>query len=69
MLYIKELTFLLLLLAVFIGSVADVVHDWSEGAGKLHMMIEFMLVGASFMLIGILGVNVWRQNLSNRRHP
>lgn len=67
MLYIKELTIILMLAVVVIGSATDIVHDYREGAGAAHLVIEAILVIVSFSLIGMLSVGVWRQSRSNRQ--
>jgi DNA-binding NarL/FixJ family response regulator len=67
MLYIKELIIILMLAVVVLGSAADIVHDYREGADTAHLAIEAVLVIASFSLIGILSLGVVRQSRSNRR--
>jgi DNA-binding CsgD family transcriptional regulator len=67
MLYIKELIIILLLTIVVMLSAADVVHDYREGAGTMHLLIEFVLIGVSFTLITLLASEVWRQSRHNRR--
>lgn len=67
MLYIKELIIILMLAVVVFGSVADIVHDYREGADAAHLFIEAIVVIVSFSLIGMLSVGVWRQSQSNRR--
>lgn len=66
MLYIKELFILFLLVVVVAGSLGDIVHDYREGASMAHMAVESVLVAASFILIAILSVGIWRQSRSNR---
>ena len=67
MLYIKELIIILMLAVVVLGSGADIVHDYREGAGSAHLVIEAFVVFISFALIGLLSVGVWRQSRSNRQ--
>ena len=67
MLYIKELTIILMLAVVVFGSVADIVHDYHEGADTAHLVIEALVVIVSFSLIGMLSAGVWRQSRSNRQ--
>lgn len=66
MLYIKELFILFLLLVVVAGSAGDIVHDYREGASVGHMAVESVLVAASFILIAILSIGIWRQSRSIR---
>ncbi|MEJ2382764.1 MAG: LuxR C-terminal-related transcriptional regulator [Xanthomonadales bacterium] len=67
MLYIKEWIFMALLAALIAGGVADVVSDYGEGAGTGHLVLEIVVILAAVMLIGLLGVGIWRENRSNRR--
>jgi len=67
MLYIKELIIILMLAVVVFGSGADIVHDYREGAGSAHLIIEAVVVLVSFALIGLLSGGVWRQSRSNRK--
>jgi DNA-binding NarL/FixJ family response regulator len=67
MLYIKELTIILMLAVVVFGSAADIVHDYREGAQMTHLVIEAIVVAVSFTLIGVLSAGVWRQSRSNRQ--
>jgi DNA-binding NarL/FixJ family response regulator len=67
MLYIKELIIILMLALVVFGSVADIVHDYREGAETAHLVIEAILIVVSFSLIGVLSAGVWRQSKSNRQ--
>lgn len=67
MLYLKELLIMLLLTVVVGGSLADIFHDYREGASMAHLVIEMVLVAASFALIAILSVGIWRQSRSIRR--
>jgi len=67
MLYIKELIFMALLAAVIIGGAADVVYDYSQGAGLPHMVVEVIVIFASIAMIVVLSLGILRQNRSNRR--
>jgi DNA-binding CsgD family transcriptional regulator len=66
MLYVKELLFVFLLIVVVVGSVGDIFHDYREGASTGHMAVEALLVAASFVLIAILSVGIFRQSRSLR---
>jgi len=67
MLYIKELVIMALLTFVIVGNLADVIYDYREGASLAHLAVEFTLVVASFFLISILSIGIWRESRSNRR--
>lgn len=67
MLYIKELLIVSLLLVVVGGSLTDIFHDYREGASMAHLVIEMILVAASFALIAILSLGIWRQSRSIRQ--
>jgi DNA-binding CsgD family transcriptional regulator len=60
-LYRKELFIIVMLVIVVLGSGADLLHDWREGADLGHLAIETVLILASFLLIGVLTVSVLRQ--------
>lgn len=66
-LYRKELFIIVMLVIVVLGSGADLLHDWREGAAGAHLGIEMILVLASFLLIGVLVAGVWRQQRDIRR--
>ncbi len=66
-LYKKELFVILMLIMVVFGSAADLFHDISEGADTAHLAIETVLILASFTLITVLGVGVWREQSDNVR--
>lgn len=65
--YIKEIVIMSLLTVVIGGSIADIVHDYREGADAAHLLIEGVLVATSFSLIAILSYGIWRQSRSNRQ--
>ncbi len=67
MLYIKELVIMVLLAFVIGGNLMDVIYDYREGASMAHLAIELALVAASFVLIAILSVGIWRESRSNRQ--
>ena len=56
-----------LLAFVVAGNLVDVIYDYREGASVAHLSIELALVAASFILIAILSVGIWRESSSNRR--
>ena len=66
MLYIKELIFMALLLAVIFGGAADVISDYKEGAEVTHLVLEVAVILASVAMIAVLAVGIWRQNRSNQ---
>lgn len=66
-LYKKELFIILMLVIVVLGSAADLFHDLKEGAATAHLVIEAVLIAASFTLIAVLAVGVVRQQRDNRR--
>ncbi len=66
-LYKKELFIILMLVIVVLLSGADLFHDLKEGAAKAHLAIEVVLILASFTLIAVLAIGVWRQQRDNRR--
>jgi DNA-binding CsgD family transcriptional regulator len=67
MLYVKEIIIMVLLAFVIGGNLIDVVYDYREGASLAHLLVELALVAASFLLIAILSVGIWRESRSNRR--
>jgi DNA-binding CsgD family transcriptional regulator len=67
MLYVKELMIMVLLAFVIGGSLIDVIYDYRKGASLVHMSVELALVAASFVLISILSIGVWRESRSNKR--
>jgi len=67
MLYIKELIFMALLVAVIIGGAADVISDYSEGASAMHLAMEVTVILASLAIIVVLATGIVRQNRSNQR--
>lgn len=67
MLYVKEIIIMVLLAFVIGGNLIDVVYDYREGASLPHLSVELALVAASFLLITILSVGIWRESQSNRK--
>lgn len=67
MLYVKEIIIMALLAFVIGGNLIDVVYDYREGASLAHLSVELALVAASFLLITILSVGIWRESHSNRK--
>lgn len=66
MLYWKEFITILVLGVVVLGTALDFWHDYEEGATVTHLVIEFVVIVASFALIAVLGTSVWRQSRSIR---
>ena len=67
MLYIKELVIMGLLAFVIGGNLIDIIYDYREGASLAHLAIEFALIVASFILITILSMGIWKESRSNRQ--
>ena len=67
MLYIKELVIMALLAFVIGGNLIDIIYDYREGASLAHLAVELALIVASFVLITILSIGVWRESRSNRQ--
>jgi DNA-binding CsgD family transcriptional regulator len=67
MLYVKELIIVVLLAFVIVGNLMDVIYDYREGANLAHLSVELVLVAASFVLITILSIGMWRESRSNKR--
>jgi DNA-binding CsgD family transcriptional regulator len=67
MLYIKEIVIMVLLAFVIGGNLMDVIYDYREGSSLAHLAIEVLLLAASFVLIAILSMGIWRETRSNRQ--